>query len=76
MLNGMAGSAGHSTTGPRNRELKSDDRQRIADAFALVGIPEARIFHAIESITQATVATAARRVRRRRRGEPDEIALM
>lgn len=61
--------------GPRNTDLSSDDSRRIAEAFAQAGIPSSRLFHAIESVTQASLAKAEQRLQLREREEQDDILL-
>src|SRR5262249_8828003 len=56
---------------PRNTDLSSDDSRRIAEAFAQAGIPSSRLFHAIESVTQASLAKAEQRLQLREREEQD-----
>jgi hypothetical protein len=73
---GRLGWALDDALGPGNVKPNSNDRQRITDAFGQVGIPEARLFEAIELIAQASVSKAERRLRRREREDLHEIAFM
>jgi hypothetical protein len=70
---GRLGWALDDALGRGNAELDADDRLRITDAFGFVGIPESRIFQAIESIMQASAAKAVRRLLRRGREQEELI---
>jgi hypothetical protein len=59
--------------GPRNAALSGEDRQRITDAFSQSGIPESRLFHALESVTQARAAKTARRLPHHERERQEQI---
>jgi hypothetical protein len=73
---GRLGWALDDALGPGNAELSGDHRQHITHAFGQVGIPEARLFEAIELIAQASVSKVELRLRRREREDLHEIAFM
>jgi hypothetical protein len=62
---GRLGWALDDALGPGNAELNSADRTRITNTFEEVGIPEASLFQAIESVMQGSVAKTEHRLRQR-----------